>query len=150
MNFKSYLKELKSNYRHWILIAFIILSILLLIFYFKYAFLRIAESFVDLKNSFLFYLNELFGANFTGSDSVIEFSNTPFEMPFDLPNSWEEFKIAWTRYFQSLVSWNNIQLYFKKVIDIIYYISKFLIIIFPFILIFVIVSKIKGEKTNND
>lgn len=150
MNFRLYIKDLKSNYRHWILIAFIILSTLLLIFYFKYAFIRIGESFVDMKNSLLYYNSELFNLDLQGDISVIKLSSVPLRLPFNLPNTWEEFKKGWVNYWKAFISLENLTEYGYKIVDIIYVISKVLIVGIPLFMLVFIVFKVKGIKPNND
>ena len=105
---KTKLKQLlKINYRHYICVALTILFLLLAIFYFKYAHLRIYESIIDLYNSFKFYLSELFEFDLTVNITVNEFTKQPFIMPFNLPNTWEEFKRLMSSYFDLLITKEN-------------------------------------------
>ena len=55
--------ELKKDYRHFICIGITIVFLLLSIFYFKYAFGRLLETFADIGTSFLYYVSELFELN---------------------------------------------------------------------------------------
>ena len=71
-------KLLKIDYRHYICIGLTIIFLLLAIFYFKYAYIRIFESLKDLYTSFIYYINELFELELHGKITINEFSKTPF------------------------------------------------------------------------
>lgn len=139
---------LKLNYRNYICIGITFIFLLFAVFYFKYAYLRIFESLIDLWTSFKFYINELFELNMTGKITVNDFSKQPFKMPFNLPNTWDEFKILWSNYWRLFISVDNIQLYLVSLLDILYYISKFILIIAPLLLI-LLLFRIFKKNINN-
>lgn len=142
------MKKIK-NYRHYICIGITIIFLLLAIFYFKYASLRIFESLKDLYTSFKFYLNELFDLNLQGKITINDFTNQPFKMPFNLPNTWEEFKVVWSNYWKLWITVDNFKSYFNWLGNILYYLSRYIVIFMPFIIIlFMIINK--QSKTNND
>lgn len=146
---KTKLKQLlKINYRHYICVALTILFLLLAIFYFKYAHLRIYESFVDLYNSFKFYLSELFEFDLTVDITVNEFTKQPFIMPFNLPNTWEEFKRLMSSYFDLLITKENFIEYINFLSNVLYYISKILLLLMPLFLLFILVKN--NDHTNNN
>lgn len=88
----------KIDYRHYICVSITLCFLSFAIFYFVYADNRILESLIDLKNSVLFYINNLFSLNLHGEVSVNYFTSCPFELPFNLPNNWDDFKIFWVDY----------------------------------------------------
>ena len=144
------MKKLKKlDYRHYICGTITIGFLLLAIFKFKYAPLRIWESLIDIKNSFLCYLAELFEFNINYEVTINDFTKQPFKMPWNLPNTWEEFKVLCENYGQLLVSKDNLMFYLNFIGDLLYYISKILIIIMPFILIIDLIIN-NYEKQNND
>lgn len=143
------MKLKKINYKHYICIIITIIFLLLSVFYFKYAYLRIFESLKDLYTSFKYYLNELFSLNLQGEITVNEFSNQPFTMPFNLPNTWDEFKKIWVNYWKLWITYDNFSSYVNKIFIILYNLCKLIIILLPFILIFVLILN-KQRKVNND
>ena len=70
-------------------------------------------------------------------------------MPWNLPNTWEEFKVLWKDYWQLFISKENLILYINFIGNLLYYISKLLIIIMPFIIIVYFIFT-GDEKQNND
>lgn len=109
------------NYRHYICLAITIGFVLVTVFVFPYAPLRIGESFRDLGNSFLFYLTELFGLNIHGTLTVTQYSSMPYKLPFNLPSTWTDFQAAWHTYWQLIISAENFQAYSLFLVNIFYY-----------------------------
>ncbi len=138
-----------NDYRHYICISITFIFLLLAIFYFRYAYLRIFESLKDLYTSFKFYLNELFDLNLQGKITINDFTKQPFQMPFNLPNTWEEFKVIWSNYWKLWATSDNFKSYFNWIGNILYYLSRYLVIFMPFILAIVLVLN-NQSKTNND
>ena len=128
----------KYDYRHYICILITISFLLLSIFYFKYAYLRIWESIIDFGTSSLFYINELFEFGWNINDSVNEFTKLPFEIPFNLANNWDEAKIYLSKYFELLFNIDNLKGYYYFFVDVLYYLSKIILISMPFVLIILI------------
>ncbi len=146
---KAYLKSLK-DYRHWIMIACITASIVLIPFFFRYAHLRIWESCVAFGNSFKYYISELLGVEIHGELTVNEFTQQPFDLPFNLPRTWDEFKTNISGYWSLFFSMENFTAYMGKVADVLFYITKIILIVMPVFLIGFIVSLFIGRKQNND
>lgn len=142
------MKKIK-DYRHYICIGITSIFLLLAIFYFKYAYLRIFESLKDLYTSFKFYLNELFDLNLQGKITINDFTKQPFKKPFNLPNTWEEFKVVWSNYWNLWITADNFKSYFNWLGNILYYLSRYIVIFMPFIIILVMIIN-KQSKTNND
>ena len=146
---KLYFKSLK-DYRHWIMIAFIVASIALIPFFFRYAHLRILESCIAFGNSFKYYISELFGVELYGELTVNEFTQQPFELPLHLPRTWEEFKVNLSGYWSTFFSMENFSAYMGKVADVLFYITKIILIVMPVFLTGGIVKLVIGRKQNND
>ena len=145
------MKRLKNiDYRHYICGVITIIFLLFAIFYFKYADDRIAESFTDLKNSCLFYINNLFDLNLKGELSVNDFSSCPLALPLNLPNNWEDFKILWGDYWSLWANKENFMNYINSLGSAMYYVSKVLIIVMPVILILIIAKNFTKNTIDND
>lgn len=140
----------KFNYRHLIWLGAIAASFALIPFFFQYAHLRIFESCIDLYNSGKFYINELCDLDMTGEITVNNFTNQPFDMPFNLPKTWEEFCANMSGYWSLFFSMDNFSAYLKKVSDVLFYITKILLIVMPFFLVIFLVLILKKKNINND
>ena len=139
----------KIDYRHYICVAITLIFLLLAIFYFKFAYLRIWESLNDVYTSFKYYLNELFELELQGKITVNQFTKCPFKMPFNLPNSWEEFKLVWAQFWKLFATLDNFTLYLSNVATLLYDLSRFLVIIMPLVVMLIVLGNRK-QKTNND
>ena len=143
----AFIKDI--DYRHYICGAITIIFLLLAIFYFKYGYLRIWESLKDLWTSSLFYINELFELDIHAEITINNFTKLPFEMPFNLPNTWEEFKVLCSDYWNLLKSKENLQAYFVFLGDVMYYISKIILLLMPIVIILMLAMNGQSE-VNND
>ena len=144
------MKKLKHiDYRHYICVAITLIFLLLAIFRFRYAPLRIWESLIDIKNSVIFYIAELFEFKINSEITINDFTKQPFEMPWNLPNTWEEFKVLWKQYWKLFITKENILEYIKFLGDLLYYISKMLVLLMPFIIVLNILTN-KQYEPNND
>ncbi len=140
----------KIDYRHYILSLVVIGSLLLAIFYFKYADNRLLETFIDFKNSFLYYISELFDFNLNYEITINDFTKQPFEMPFNLPSTWEEFKLLCKDYWVEFKKMENVKLYFTFLSLILQRILKFIILIMPFVMIIYIIVLMSERDINNN
>lgn len=140
----------KFNYRHLIWLCAIAASLALIPFFFQYAHLRIAESCIDLYNSGKFYISELFNFGWTGEITVNEFTNQPFELPLNLPRTWEEFCENMSGYWSLFFSMDNFSAYLVTVSDVLMVITKLIMIVTPVFLILYIVLTLKKPQYNND
>lgn len=140
----------KLNYRHFIWIGAIVISLALIPFCFQYAHLRIVESCIDLYNSAKFYISELFNLGWTGEITVNDFTNQPFKLPLNIPRTWDEFAANMSGYWSLFFSADNFTAYLLKVSDVLLLITKLLMIVTPAFIIFYIVLAIKKPKINND
>ena len=140
----------KLNYRHFIWIGAIAISLALIPFCFQYAHLRIAEACVDLYNSAKYYISELLNLGWTGEITVNNFTGQPFNLPLNLPRTWDEFCDNMSGYWSLFFSAENFSSYLVKVSDVLLLITKLLMIVTPMFLIFYVVLAIKKPKINND
>lgn len=137
------------DYRHYICGAITFVFLFLAFFYFKYADTRLIESFKDLGSSTLYYVNELFELDLHAKLSVIEFSSVPFTSPLNLPSTWEEFKILWNDYWTMWASKDTFDAYMTYLGDILYWLSKGLMLLMPVIILIVIIAN-REMPRNND
>jgi len=138
------------NYRHYICISFIIISLMFSIFYFTYADDRILEGFIDIKNSSLFYVSNLFELDLKGELTINNFSSCPWKLPFNLPNNWDDFKLLWSDYWDLFYSKQNLNDYLNHLANGIYYLSKVLLVIIPIITLLIIIKSVKSENQDNN
>ncbi len=143
-------QTIKNDYRHWICISITLFFLLLAVFVFPYAFPRIIESCIDIGTSAKYYVSELFELNLKGELTVNGFSKLPFKKPFKLPSTWEEFQIAWGKYWELLFTQENFTAYMEKCADVLFYVSKGLIILLPIISVAIALAAFKKSKPNND
>lgn len=139
---------LNKYHKHIICIIITIIFILFALFYFKYSHLRLIESFIDLFNSFKFYVVKIFKVSWNYQITINEFTKQPFEMPFNLPSSWLEFKILVNQYFKLFVSKENFILYLRSIGLFALNLSRFLTLLFPLILVLILLNN-KTIVNNN-
>ena len=144
------MKKVKFDYRHIFCIFITIGFILCSIFVFPYAFGRLTESLRDFGLSVAYYFTELFEFGSGIMPTITNFSEYPFVMPFGLPETWEEFQVAWSNYWVKWASKENFNGYLEKLGDIAYVISQILLLVIPFILLVVMLFKRYFETENND
>ena len=144
---KTYLREI--DYRHYICITITLIFLFFAIFYFKYAFPRLLESFRDVWLSFKFCFIKAFDLNFRCNPTINEFTSQPFVLPWNLPNSWEEFKVLWSKYWEVFISKENIKNYMEFVKVFIVDVTKLIMIAFPFVIILYLILS-KKDVQNND
>ncbi len=142
-------KFLHLNYRHYICIGITLGFLALSVFYFTSAPFRIGEAFLDLWTSLLCYIAEVFDADIVTEPTVLRFTSQPFKLPFNLPNTWEEFQVLWGQYWQAFINTDNISAYFNSVGDFMYYLVRALTLLMPALIIFILLLNRKS-KINND
>lgn len=118
--------------------------------YFPNSLGRIAESFRDLWNGIKCYFYELILEKTYYDNTVVELSNMPFPMMFNLPNNWEDFKIYLSKFWTIFKNSENFQIYLTKLSDLLYKISNVLLLAIPFIFAFLLFFNLHIEKINND
>lgn len=113
--------------------------------------IRLLESCVDLKNSFLYYVKNVFEIGPGAEITVNNFSIAEQELFFHFPSSWEEFKQNFIIYWQKWGSWENLKGYFSYIINHAKGIALFLAAFsLPIIVFYLLVKKRLEEIENND
>lgn len=142
-------KLVNLNYKHYICISITLVFILISFLFFKYSYIRLYESFIDLFTSFKYYINNLFNLNWNYDITINNFSKVPFKLPLNLPSSWDKFKILCSNYFKNFFDKDNFLNYFSFLVKRLYKFSRFVLILLPFILILFIIIKSKNNINNN-
>lgn len=134
---KKILSDLKKiDYRHYIAVSITIIFLCFTLFYFKNSITRNIESFKDLGLSFAFYIQELFYFDWGIIPSVINKSSAEMTPIFDFPYTYEEFVVVWKNYWQIIATKENIQEYLSYVGDVLYYVSRYILLLgIPLILL---------------
>lgn len=134
---KKILSDLKKiDYRHYIAVSITIIFLCFTLFYFKNSITRNIESFKDLGLSFAFYIQELFYFDWGIIPSVIKQSSAEMTPIFDFPYTYEEFLVIWENYWQIIATKENIQEYISYVGDVLYYVSRYILLLgIPLILL---------------
>ncbi len=143
-------RKLKIDYRHFICVFLTIGFILCSIYVFPFALFRLTESFKDFGLSIAYYFTELFEFGDGVIPTVNNLSEQPFEMPFGLPSTWEEFKVVWGEYWVKWKSSENFDGYVSLLSDIAYNLSRILLLLFPLIFVCIISFNKYFETQNND
>ena len=139
-----------KDYRHWICITFTLGFLALAVFYFKNADLRIIEAGRDVGYSAVFYVKELFELSDGAKVTVNEYSAAPFKLPFHLPDTWEEFQVSWSAYWNIWASSETLNGYMTFLGDMLFYVSKILCILVPIISLVLLILVGKERPINND
>ena len=140
----------RINYRHYICIGITLGFIALAVFVFRSAFTRICEGGIDFWNSCVYYFEELFFMEHTRTPTVTEQSKVPFDVPMNLPPTWQDFTSKFTLFWQTFFSKENLQGYFVKSVTVLYSVFQILLIILPVILVLLLCIRLFGGKINND
>lgn len=98
----------KLDYKHYIASAITLVFVALAIFVFPDGIVRIWESIQDLFWSVCYYFNDLMDLGFEVNATVNEWSAVPWTPIWGLPATWEEFQIAWARYWNAWWSVENL------------------------------------------
>lgn len=101
-------------------------------------------------NSAVVYFEALVYGASEHEASVTEFSQMPFEMPFNLPNTWEEFKTEFSRYWQTWATWENFVAYCKWLSEGLEILAYVLLYAMPIVLVVMFCKMFFADKTNND
>lgn len=140
----------RLEYRTYICFGITLGFIALAIFRFSYSYKRFYESIVDFGSSFKCFFDFVFFDVEKYTSSVTEFSRVPYTPPFYFPSSWDEFKLLWAFYWQSIVSADNLHEYINYMGTFLLNLSRILVIALPFFFLFVVLIKYAFCKQNND
>jgi len=146
-----FVKLKKMNYRHYIGILITIAFILISVFCFTNAYIRLAESLRDIWYSIKYYFCVLFNIKADVVVSVNAYSKVPFAPFWGMPETWEEFVILWKEYWQLIITKSNINAYMDYIGNGLYNFSRILLLIgVPLFLIFYMLLQRYFTKHNND
>lgn len=140
----------KINYRHFIGFALLATSVTISILCFPYAFGRLLESFKDFGTSCAYYWDFMIDKPSTVIPTVTNKTNMPFVLPWNLPNTWEEFKVAWSAYWNLWASKANFSAYVSHLADVLTNFCKIALILMPIVLVLVLVKALAYSQVNND
>lgn len=140
----------KIDYRHYICVFITLIFLGFAVFYFQYADNRILESLTDLKNSGIYWVSKLFDLDLHGEITINNFSSCPFDLPLGIPNNWEDFKTLWGKYWRLWVDKDNFFKYINQLANLIYYLSKILILIMPMLLLLFVIKLFIKNDIDND
>ena len=147
----KYLHKFKSDYRH-IICAVITLFSFLAAFLFPNSLPRIAEALRDLLFSFVYYVMEIFSSGDNPITPTINempswrFTDQIWKPLKVLPATWEEFVTSWNVYWDRFFSKENFIEYLDAVGDLFFYLSRILLIIFPFLIVVILQLNSYKEK----
>lgn len=140
----------RIDYRHYIFIAITLGFLALAVFVFPTGINRIIEGGRDFGLSIAYYFMEIFELE----HSIVPMVNTLPEVysePFlKIAETFEQFQVDWNLYWARWATVENVQAYFEFLGDFLYKFSKILLIIVPFILLFVILIMRYFKEENND
>lgn len=147
---KLFIRLKKLDYRHYICWEITLALLVVAIYCFPYAFGRLLESFKDLGRSFGYYFQSMFSDKVSIEPSVTSFSQYPLKLLFNLPSTWEDFKVFWTSYWQTFVKKEIIAGYFSLIGAFLYNVCYFILLFVPVFLIAYILFSQALNKENND
>ncbi len=133
---KKTLLKLKSiSPFHYLLSGITIGFLILTATVFKDAFVRIGESFVDLWNSLVYYVDKLFELELGSEVTVNNYSSISWTPVFGLPNTWEAFKLSWSKFWELFFTSENFFGYMDIILLILRVASPVIILIILLILL---------------
>lgn len=152
---KTYFKAWKQDYRHFICIGITLIS-LGFGFLFPNSLPRLAETVRDLALSVAYYFCELFMTHGNPIKPTVnqmpswKFTESIWQ-PLELfPFTWEEFKILWGRYWEAVFAKENFLEYWYSLSDVLYYISRFSLIVIPLIVLIVMRLNAYADQRCNE
>lgn len=143
------------DYRHYICIA-ITFGFFGCGFIFHNALPRAAEAVRDLAISLAYYVCGIFVEENNPITPTVtqmpswQFAPSRFEPLKLFPWTWEEFKVLWGEYWDKLFTMANMENYGYAISDVLYVLSKLLLVLMPFALLIVMYAKRYTSVVNND
>ena len=157
-------KDYIKRYHLYYLCGIITLALLAFgLFRFPNAVGRLVESVRDVGTSIAYYVCELFEIRHGITPTVnaapdYSFLNIADWLPFikkiipstTFPETFEEFQANWAVYWEIWASAENVEAYLYALSDILYYVSKIILLLLPLFLALWILLQRNFEKQNND
>ena len=154
------LRKNRIDYRHIVCIGITLGFIVLGVFRFSNALGRLIESIRDVGTSSAYYFCELFDFRFNVTPTVNELPKIPFFGSFNpsnatlpnvsMPENWAAFKLKWAQYWKLWANKDNFDGYLKVLSNILYALSKVLILALPFFVCVWLLVKQMLKAENND
>ena len=143
-------RKIRFNYRHIIAVILTVLFLALSVFVFGKNIIRIVESCVDLYWSFLYYVVKVMGFNKEIEVTVNNYSSVPWTPFWGLPATWEEFEIAWARYWDIFFTKENFYAYLDFIGRCTEFVSRFILMAgMPIFLALYLFFEFYFKKQNN-
>lgn len=141
----------RINYMHYIALIISLCFVLLSIFVFPNAYVRIWESLCDFWSSLKFYFKELFLLDYDVYPSVIDKSKIGFTPILGLPATWEEFTILWHSYWKTWATASNFKAYLVAFGNFMFNASRIiLLVVVPlFLLAYIFFQRYLSKENNN-
>ena len=124
------------EYRHIIAVGITLGVIAVAVLCFPLAFKRLLEVFCDLGLSLGYYFAEIFKIPHSIEPTVTEFSSLPFTLPFNLPETWEEFKVAFSAFWALFADMENFRGYLLHLAHIVSDGSRWIVLLLPVVVLF--------------
>lgn len=141
----------RIDYRHYIAFFITIGFVLVSIFVFPNAYVRICEGFCDLWASIKFYVKELFALEFDAYPSVIDKSKVGFTPILGLPATWEEFAALFSKYWKLWATTSNFKAYLVAFGNFMFRFSQILLLVVVPLFLFSYIFFLRYlSKHNND
>jgi len=102
------------DYCHYICIGITLCFVLLIALVFPHGVLRLGEAFRDLGLSLGYFFSEMFGFRNAVVPSVTSQTEMPFTLPGNFPETWEEFKVQFSLYWQTFANEETFFGYFRS------------------------------------
>ncbi len=140
----------KVDYRHYILTAITLGFLALSVFVFPTGINRIIEGGRDLGLSLAYYFMEIIEVEHNIQPTVNSLPAV-YSKPFlEIAENFEQFKADWAVYWQRWATKENFSAYMEYLGDLIYKLSKVLLIVMPFFLLLYIGIRAYFNTENND
>lgn len=140
----------RINYRHYICIAFVLLSLAYGVFKCLSSYIRLGESVLDFGTSIAFYFCKVCGIESSLNASVNNLSHILDSSSAFIPITYDLFSIKAVAYFKSLFNLDTLKLYGYFLVGVLFILFRVLLIALPIILVLHILVKQYTKTFNND
>lgn len=137
----------KIDYRHYVSLGITGILILLSFLIFNPAFFRLIESLESFGRSFIYYWAKILNLSYSIELTV---NDIPSGSTSLIPGTWGAFKAEFVEYWQTFATKESLIEYLVFLAKLLYVLSKVLIILIPFVLIYWVILKFFKKGQNND
>ncbi len=142
------MKKLKIDYKHYLCVFLTLALFVITYFCFFGSLTRIVESIRDFGLSCAYWFCSVFEIDYSFSVTVTNVSS--FTPKIFLPETWELFAKDWAKYWQIFATKDVVLGYFEFLVELLAGFSKFLVLIMPLVIMFVLIIKRISKIQNND